>query len=95
MNEYSKRWWGWGLAGAVVVPVVLMALDGYLHGHFTSQQYPPAIASLWYSIAATAGMIGVSALPVRFGWRVLLFFLYVPLFIYVVQVLAPWAKLVW
>ena len=89
MNEYSRRWWFWGLAGAFLWPVLLLAADGWLHQR-PFPVYQPYLDALAFAFAGSVGAIAVPALPVRPWLRLALFFLYSPLFLWAVGTFAPW-----
>ncbi len=90
MNEYSRKWWFWGLGGAFLLPVLLLAADGLLHHRYPVPVYQPYFDALAFAFAGTVGAIAVPALPVRPWLRMALFFLYVPLFLCAVDIFAPW-----
>lgn len=90
MNEYSRKWWFWGMAGALVVPALLLVVEGWIHHHHPVQNYQPYLDALAFSVAGTVGSIAVPVLPVRPWLRLVLFLLYIPLFLCAVDWLAPW-----
>ena len=90
MNEYSRRWGFWGLAGAVLWPVLLLAADALLHRRFAGHSFQPYFDALAFAFAGSVGAIAVPALPVRPWLRLALFFLYTPLFLCAVYFFAPW-----
>jgi len=94
MNEYSKKWWFWGLAGSVLVPVVLLSIDGWLNHNVAVEVYQPYIDGLCLALAGGVGAVSVPTLPVWPWARIVLFFLYIPLFICAVRAFAPWVPLV-
>ena len=94
MNAYSKKWWFWGLAGAILVPVILLTVDGLLDRNPSMGGiYKPYIDALFLAFAGGLGMVSVPSLPVYPWVRIVLFFLYVPLFIWAVRAFAPWLGL--
>lgn len=90
MNEYSRKWWVVGLVGALLWPVLLLGLDGVVHRHNPAPTYQPYFDALAFAFAGTVGAIAVPTLPVSLGLRMLLFFLYIPLFLWAVNTMAPW-----
>ena len=90
MNEYSHKWWFWGLAGAILWPVLLLVVDGLIRQHSPLGIYQPYVDALAFSFAGSVGAIAVPALPVHFWLRMVLFFLYIPGFLCAVGFFAPW-----
>lgn len=94
MNEYSNKWWFWGLAGAVLWPVILLAVDGHLVGHSMPMGISRvAVSALFVAFAGGLGIVAVPVLPVWPWLRCILLFLYIPAFICAVRFFAPWAPL--
>lgn len=92
MNEYSNKWWLWGLAGAVLLPVILLTVDCYTRP-LQGDIWRPYIDALFLSVAGGLGMVAVPMLPVWPWLRIVLFFVYIPLFICAVKAFAPWVAL--
>jgi len=92
MNEYSKKWWFWGLTGAVLLPVIMLAIDGFTHP-LQGEAWRPYIAAFFLAFAGGLGMVAVPVLPVWPWLRMVLFFVYIPLFICAVRAFAPWLAL--
>ena len=90
MNAFSRKWWFWGLAGAILWPVLLLAADGLLHHRAPVQTYQPYLDALAFAFAGSIGAVAVPVLPVRPWLRLALFFCYIPLFLFAVYHFAPW-----
>jgi len=93
MNEYARKWWVWGVAGAFLWPVALLAVDGATQ-HLQAEAWRPYIGALCLAFGGGVGLIAVPALPVRPWLRIVLFFFYIPLFLLAARIFAPWAGLV-
>ncbi|MEI6351679.1 MAG: hypothetical protein WCP06_11310 [Verrucomicrobiota bacterium] len=75
----ERKWWLFGLAGAIVFPVALMAVGFWLDRTVLAKNSWPELNALFVSFAVTFGIMGVSVLPVWPILRFLLVLIYVPL----------------